>query len=49
MATKNKRIKITKVETPEFKKLRKSLKEVIKLKKEGNYQNRDFDQLVDAL
>ena len=47
MAAKNKTI--TKAKTPEFKILKKSLKEVIKFKKVGNYEYLDFDQLIDAL
>ncbi len=39
----------TKTSIPEFKILMERLKEAAKLKASGNYRDRDFDKLVDAL
>jgi len=48
MAKEKKKTK-TKAPTPEFKILVERLKEAARLKASGNYHDRDFDKLVDAL
>jgi hypothetical protein len=45
----NPKVSRKKPASPLFKKLEAGLKEAIELKKSGNYLDRDFDSLVDAL
>jgi hypothetical protein len=51
-SAKKKKIRLEKVasgQSPEFTILKKGLEEAIQLKSQGNYQDRDFDSLVDQL